>query len=849
MNKEKKITIGLLAHVDAGKTTLSESLLYQAKALKNLGRVDHQNSFLDYDSQERKRGITIYLKQASLKWNNCLITILDTPGHLDFSSEMERTLQVLDLAIIVINGLDGVQSHTKTIFKLLKELKVPTFIFVNKMDIAHFDQSYYLKDLQKNLDQNCHDFSDLKQNLEEIALCDDEMLQYYLEKGNLDNVLLQKAIYLQKIIPVFFGSALKQIGINYLLDQITNLTLENNYPNSFGAKVFKITRDMQNNRLTHLKITGGSLKVKEVLENGEKIDQIRIYNGQNYQTVTEAFAGDICTLKGINNIMIGQGLGFENNFSSKTTSYLIYQLIVKDKIDNFSVLNKLKQLEEEDPQLHFIYQKDKDQILVHLMGEIQTEIIKNTLKERFDLNVEFGAGQITYQETINNTVEGVGHFEPLKHYAEVHLLLEKGERGSGINISSNLSTDELKSQWQKQIIYYLETKEHLGVLTNSSLTDLKITLVAGKASEKHTDSQDFKEASYRALRQGLLKAENILLEPYYRFTLLIEHNYLSKALYDLENMNAIFSIEQANSDQSLIKGTCPIRKMQNYHLALASYTKSKAKLECQFDSFQPCLEQEEIVSSFNYDPYKDLNNPAYSIFCKQGTGFIVQPDEVENYMHLPYYYDPKATSKATYKRNNISDEELKQVLARTYKSKDRINQKPKAEKDKQPVLHQTTKINKPKCLIVDGYNIIFAFQELKQLAQDNIDAARVKLINMLNNYYGYYQNLIILVFDAYKTNESTQKISKDGNIYVIYTKKAETADSYIEKSVHSLAKDFDISVATSDNMIQLVILSQNALRISARELETLITTTHNSHMEQLKLENLKNIHIQQKIKK
>ena len=814
----KKIVLGILAHVDAGKTTLTESMLYLSKTIRHLGRVDHGDAFLDYNSQERDRGITIFSKQAIFNWNDCQITLIDTPGHVDFSTEMERTLQVLDYAILVISGIDGIQNHSETIWKLLKHYHVPTFIFINKMDSIYANKDKLLNDLKDQFDVNCFDFENLDENFyETIALNNEKLLDYYLEHQTLTKEMIIDEIYQRNLFPCFFGSALKIEGIDTFLNEFTNYVKEKQYPKQFQARVFKITHDKQGNKLTHLKITGGSLKVKEQVGN-EKVDQIRIYSGDKYQLVNEVYAGDICAVKGFKNFEISQGLGNESTVNTPILSpYMDYRIILPENCNQHEALEKLLLLSKEDPQLHINYNNQSKEIHVELMGEIQVEILKNIISERFNLDVEFDHGNIIYKETILEPVEGVGHFEPLRHYAEVHLLLEPDKPGSGLEFAVDCKENVLATSYQRLVLSHLKEKEHIGVLTGSLITDMKITLISGRAHLKHTEGGDFREATYRALRQGLKATKSILLEPYFKFSLEIPVEYLSRAIYDIETMNGTFKLSKEQDEMAYLTGKAPVSKMQNYQSEVISYTKGKGRITLQIDGYYPCTNQEEIINKINYDSESDLENPTGSVFCSHGAGFNVKWDEVENYMHIPYQFKPKNENKekklekTTYSNE---DEELENIFIRTYGPIKQHQTSTPAKK----IISNTTYKYMPECLLVDGYNIIHSWPELKELAKDNLDAARTRLIDIMCNYQGYKKCILILVFDAYKVKNNLGSSYKYHNIYIVYTKEAQTADMYIERTTHELASKYNITVATSDALEQLIVLGQGGKRISSREL-------------------------------
>lgn len=813
----KKTVIGILAHVDAGKTTLSESMLYLSGSIRKLGRVDHGDTFLDYNEQEKQRGITIFSKQAIFHWNDTEITLIDTPGHIDFSAEMERTLQILDYAIIVINGLDGIQNHTKTIWKLLETYHIPTFLFVNKMDMPIVNQQELMKSITMNLHEYCIDFSHLNdEQLENIALLDEHILDYYLNTGTIEKEMIQTLILERKLFPCMFGSALKMQGVDEFLDRLTSYIKQKEYPQEFGAKIFKITRE-DGNRLAHMKITGGELNVKQVLENEEKVDRIMQYRGNKYEVIQSAKAGSICTVKGLINLKAGDSLGIEKScYKPLLSPYMNYRLNLPDHCDYTKMVENLMQLADEDPQLHMNFIPHTKEIQVQLMGEIQIEVLKNMIKERFHIDVTFDTGNIIYKETIKNTVEGVGHYEPLRHYAEVHLLLEPMPRGSGLVFDSDCKEDDLAGHFQRLVLTHLNEKEHLGVLTGSPITDMKMTLVSGKAHLKHTEGGDFRQSTYRAVRHGLKLAESILLEPYYHFQLEIPSEYLSKAIYDIENMDGTFKID-SNEDINIITGEAPIRKMQNYQSEVLTYTKGKGKLYCRLSGYKECIHQQHIIDEIGYNSESDLDNPTGSVFCSHGAGFNVPYNEVYDYMHLPLRTKKvmKSMNKSHYQYSSDEDE-LKSIFERTYGPiKYRMNEYEQSVKKEVKAI---MKPSKPKCLLVDGYNVIFGWDELKSIAKENLDVARERLIDILSNYQGYINYMVIVVFDAYKVKGNLGSKEKYHNIYVVYTKEAQTADMYIERATHQMASEFDITVATSDALEQLIVIGQGANRISSRQL-------------------------------
>lgn len=837
----KKIVIGILAHVDAGKTTLSESLLYTSGVIRKLGRVDHQDAFLDYDIQERNRGITIFSKQAIFPWKDIEITLIDTPGHVDFAAEMERTLQILDYAIIVISGLDGVQTHTETIWSLLRHYQVPTFIFVNKTDRKQVDEEIIYEDLRTKLDTGCIDFRVVDNNFyENIALTDDSFLEQYIDTQCINHMDIQDAIIQRKVFPCYFGSALKMQGVETFLNGLESYTKEKQYPLEFGAKVYKISRDEQGNKLTHMKITGGSLKVKELLLNNEKVDQIRRYSGTKYEMVNMITAGKVCAVKGLQSIYAGQGLGIERTDNqSVLSSYMNYRLVLPSTCDEYVMLKYLQQLAEEDPQLSVHYQEHTKEIFVQLMGEVQIDVIKNIIKNRFDIEITFDQGKIVYKETIVEPVEGIGHYEPLGHYAEVHLLLEPGEVGSGIQVDTICKEDNLDRNFQRLIISHILEKEHMGVLTGSPITDIKITLLTGKAHLKHTEGGDFRQATYRAIRQGLKSTKNQLLEPYYQFTLEIPTTHLSKAIYDLEQMQGEFEIPVVYGEMMTIKGIAPISKMQKYQATVISYTKGLGKLYGSLYGYKPCHNEEEIMTTIDYNSETDVDNPTGSVFCSHGAGFGVPWNQVRDYMHIDSGWSLKKEKEKPLEvitQKTMSEKELEHIFNRTFGPVKRRNYRTEVN-----VHHdsQTTITHKPECLLVDGYNVIHAWSSLKSLVPGHLDVARTKLIEAMCNYQGYKQCILILVFDAYKVKGNPGMVEKYDNIYIIYTKEAQTADAYIERVTQTLNKDYSILVATSDALEQLIVVGQGARRISSRELEEEVEYIHQEQMKEYERKNTK----------
>ena len=840
----KKIVIGILAHVDAGKTTLSESMLYLSGSIRKLGRVDHKNAFLDTYELERARGITIFSKQATIQLENTSMTLLDTPGHVDFSAEMERTLQVLDYAILVISGADGVQGHTKTLWRLLAKYEIPVFIFINKMDQNGTDQEAILAQLKKELSEECIDFQGATNDLEDaseefyesIAMCEEELLEQFLETGKIEPEEIRRLIRERGIFPCYFGSALKLVGVEEFLIGMDYYTSEPVYPEEFGAKVYKIARDDQGNRLTYMKITGGALKVRTALTTEqEKVNQIRIYSGTKFEAVSEADAGSICAVTGLTKTKPGEGLGIEEASGAPIlTPVLSYQVLLPEGIDSALILPKFLQLEEEIPELHIVWEEESKTIQARLMGEVQTEVLKSIVKERFNLDIEFGSGNVVYKETIEEVVEGIGHFEPLRHYAEVHLLLEPLERGSGLQFETNCSEDVLERNWQRLVLTHLEEKEHKGVLTGSSITDMRITLMSGRAHQKHTEGGDFRQATYRAVRQGLKKAKSILLEPYYEFRLEIPETVLGRAMMDLDQMKAKFQISQTEHGVSILTGQAPVVLIQNYQKEVVAYTKGYGKLYLDFAGYETCHNAEEVIEAVGYDSEHDLDNPTGSVFCAHGAGFPVSWDEVENYMHLESVLSPNQNetnpeSLAAFNSNQQEDwidtDEIDEILARTFYS----NRRDKSSTVKGRPAKRWVSSNAPvtrtykssvaleEYLLVDGYNVIFANKEMHELALDNMDAASNKLMDILCNYQGIRNCKVLLVFDAYKILGHQTEILQYHNIQVVYTKEAETADQFIEKFAHENAQKYRITVATSDGVEQIIIRSKGCSLLSARD--------------------------------
>lgn len=819
------INIGLLAHVDAGKTTLAESILYTTGQIRKLGRVDHKDAFLDTYELERARGITIFSKQAELKLQEKEITLLDTPGHVDFSAEMERTLQILDYAVLIISGADGVQGHVKTLWKLLAEYQIPTFLFVNKMDQDGTEKDWILQELHRHLSDNCVDFTEDTSDAfyETLAMCEESLLEQFLEEGTISTGTICEMIQKRNVFPCYFGSALKLDGIEAFLSGLNTYTKEKEYPDTFGAKVYKITRDKQGNRLTHLKITGGSLKVKTELLEGEKIDQIRIYSGASFQPVQEVFAGEVCAVTGLHSTKVGDRFGCEpDQYIPLLEPVLTYEIQLPEGSDVHGTFLKLKQLEEEIPELHIVWNEHLNEIHTQVMGAVQIEILQNLIAERYGIPVEFGSGSIVYKETIETKVEGNGHYEPLRHYAEVRLLLEPGPLGSGITYEANCSEDILDRNWQRLILTHIGEKAHRGVLTGSEITDIKITLVNGRAHLKHTEGGDFRQSTYRAIRQGLKKAKSVLLEPVYEYQLEVPSEMIGRAMTDIQKMHGTFSDPEMEGDYAILKGTAPVVTMRDYQTEVIAYSKGCGRLFCNLKGYEPCHNAEEVIAQIGYDAEADMDNPTGSVFCAHGAGYLVPWNEVDAHMHTESTLKKKTIQRISTPAAPVSidEDELKAIFERTYgPQKER-----KRDSSKYISAEYSTpkKVKKPsevmEILLVDGYNIIHAWDELKELFQVNADGARNKLMDILCNYQGYKNQLLIVVFDGYKVPGNPGEVTKYHNIYVVYTKEAETADQYIEKTVPKISKKYHVTVATSDALEQMIIIGQGALRISSKEL-------------------------------
>lgn len=848
----KNVCAALLAHVDAGKTTLSEGLLYAAGKIRHLGRVDTGDAFLDTHELEKERGITIFSKQAVLSFNGTEITLLDTPGHVDFSAEMERTLQILDYAVLVISAADGVQGHTRTLWKLLSRYQIPTFIFINKMDQPGTDRERLLEEIRVKLSDRAVDFTDRSSTefQENIALADETVFNQYMEEGTLDLSCIPFLIRQRKIYPCFFGSALRMEGVEEFLQALADDTEVPLYPKEFGAKVFKIMRDAQGTRLTCMKIMGGTLKVKMEIQK-EKVNQIRIYSGERYEAVEEAEAGMVCAVTGLNETYPGEelespgkGLEITGSMPGKERQWekpllepvQTYQIILPDGCEPAVMFPKLKLLEEEMPELHLVWEEEVQEIQARVMGKVQMEILQRLVAERFNVNIEFGTGQIMYRETIAGAVIGTGHFEPLRHYAEVHLYLEPGEPGSGFQTAVSCSEDVLAKNWQRLILTHLLEREHRGVLTGAPLTDVKVTLIAGRAHQKHTEGGDFRQATYRAVRQGLMQAESILLEPYYEFHLEVPNEMVGRAMSDVERMSGTFSLEQKAGGMSTLTGEAPVAAMQDYAAEVTAYTKGEGHFSCSPAGYRPCHNAEEVVREIGYDAERDTENPSSSVFCAHGSGFTVHWDEVKDYAHIKIDWDMGVDGQeddeaekeeeplAAWQKVDaaLGTEEIDEILLRA--SHANRNKKPVSRRAgrKGPVSPARSGKLLPKqgkYLLVDGYNIIFSWKELKELSMTDIDAARGRLMDILCNYQGYEKCELILVFDAYRVQNHRTESYTYHNIQVVFTREAETADSYIEKFAHENAKKYHITVATSDGLEQIIIRGEGCRLLSAKDFE------------------------------
>ena len=833
----KQIVLGILAHVDSGKTTLSEAMLYRAGVTRRLGRVDHKDAFLDTDALEKARGITIFSKQALLTAGDTDITLLDTPGHVDFSTETERTLQVLDYAVLVVSGTDGVQSHTETLWRLLRRYHVPTFVFVNKMDLPGMERQELLAQLNRRLGEGFVDFGAEQADRDEaLALCDENLMDRMLDAGQLQDADLIPAIARRHVFPCWFGAALKLEGVDALLDGLDRYTRPAPALEAFGAKVFKVSQEEQGARLTWLRVTGGELKVKAQLTGeadgepwAEKANQLRLYSGAKY-TLTEAIGpGQVCAVTGLTKARPGEGLGAERDSDLPVLEpVLSYQVLLPEGADVHAALGKLHRLEEEEPQLHVVWNETLGEIHVQLMGEIQLEVLRSLLAERFGLAVEFGPGGILYKETITEPMEGVGHYEPLRHYAEVHLKLEPLPRGSGMQFAADCREEVLDKNWQRLVLTHLEEKQHLGVLTGSPLTDVKITLIAGRAHLKHTEGGDFRQATYRAVRQGLMLAKSQLLEPWYAFRLEVPAENIGRAMSDIQRMEGTFDPPESGEETAVLTGFAPVSTMRSYPMEVVSYTRGRGHLSLTLDGYRPCHNAQEVIAAIGYEPEHDLDNPADSVFCAHGAGFVVPWDQVRSHMHVDSGWGkstrpeqeaavPQRRAMA-YRATLEEDAELLKIFERTYGpiKRDPLAAFRPVQKRERPDFAAEQWEIAPEYLLVDGYNIIFAWDELNALSKESLDAARHKLMDILCNYQGFQKCVLILVFDAYRVPGSPGSIEQYHNIHVVYTKEAETADMFIERVTHEIGRNRRVRVATSDGMEQIIILGHGALRVSAR---------------------------------
>lgn len=834
----KKLTIGILAHVDAGKTTLSEALLYVTGQLRKLGRVDHRDSFLDNNDLERARGITIFSKQARLSWLDTEAVLLDTPGHMDFSAEAERALQVLDCAILVISGTDGVQAHTETLWNLLRRYNIPTVLYINKMDLPGPGKVGLMADCKKHLSEGCIDFSrPMGELYEEAALCDEEALEHFLEEGEIPRDVLRSMVAGRKLFPCFFGSALKLEGVEELLEGIDTLVPAPLYGSAFGARVYKIARDAQGNRMTYLKVTGGSLQVREMLNytaggeaRSEKIKELRLYSGAKFTQADHAQSGEICTVLGLTATFPGQGLGMEEGTTEAVLEpVMTYRLRLPADRDPAQLLPKFQELAEEDPQLHIVWDPRLKEIHARLMGQVQIEILKSLVKDRFGLDIDFDAGHILYKETIDSPVEGVGHFEPLRHYAEAHFLLEPLPRGSGLVFKSKCSEDALDRNWQRLILTHLAEKQHLGVLTGSPITDMRITLTAGRAHLKHTEGGDFRQATYRGVRQGLMQAKSILLEPCYAFTLTVPAASLGRAISDIRSLAGDFQ-QESDGETAVLTGIAPVAALRDYAAQVVAYTRGRGRLSLRPGGYAPCKDQDAIVAAYDYDPEADLENTPDSVFCAHGAGFPVKWDEVPNYMHLESTLRQRpemAAAPITQRTMNLDDRELERIMDREFGPIRRPQyQMPKATASAHTIPPMQAP-NRKEYLIVDGYNMLFAWDELKDIARSDLEKAREVLMDKLVGYAAFKRREVVLVFDGYKVKGGRGERFLHHNVFVVYTKENETGDMYIEALVRSIGRNDRVWVATSDNLIQLSAFRSGVLRLSATELRTEIETAGN----------------------
>lgn len=864
--RSNKLVVGILAHVDAGKTTLAESIMYLSGGIRRLGRVDHGDAFLDTHELEKKRGITIFSKQAEVVLKTAAgeraLTILDTPGHVDFSAETERTLQVLDAAILVISGADGVQGHVQTLWKLLARHRIPVFLFVNKMDQAGTDKEALLAELRGKLDESCTDFTERGEAFyDNVAMSSEEAMEEYLETGSVSEALLEAAIRDRRIFPCYFGSALKLTGVEEFLEGIVCYGPRKDYPAEFGARVYKISRDANGARLTHLKVTGGSLKVKSMTL-GEKADQLRIYSGAQFALAEEVRAGEVCAVTGLSETFAGQGIGAEGEgLSAMLIPVLNYRILLPEGCDEHKTLKNLYLLEEEIPELHIVWDERHGEIHAQVMGEVQVEILRSLIAERFGLEVEFGEGSIVYKETITREVEGIGHFEPLRHYAEVHLLMEPGELGSGLVFEADCSTDELDMNWQRLILTHLEERKHPGVLAGAEITDMKITLIGGRAHIKHTEGGDFRQATYRAVRHGLKCTTSRLLEPVYEYRLELPTECIGRAMSDIQRMHGSFEDPETLGEMSVLTGSCPVVTMNGYAGEVISYTRGKGRFNCNFKCYAPCHNEEEVMAQIGYDSESDLENPTGSVFCSHGAGFVVPWYEVAEHAHVISSYQERLRredgneaalmEQQAHRRNAssgmervISHDEIEEIFLRTYGNRGTDKNpwnRPAAKTvtaPKEVVYNPKKSVTGDKYLLVDGYNIIFAWEDLNTLSQVNVEGARSKLLDIMCNYQGYTGATVIVVFDAYKVKGNPGSVAKYHNIHVVYTKEAENADQYIEKTVHKIAKKNEVTVATSDALEQMIIWGAGASRMSALGLRAEVENMDREKQEHFQENNL-----------
>ncbi len=831
-NSVKRITAGILAHVDAGKTTLSEGLLYCAGITKKLGRVDHGSSFLDNDEQERRRGITIFSKEARLTYNNMELTVLDTPGHVDFSAETERVFDVLDCGILVINSPEGVQSHTRTLWKLVRKRNIPVYVFANKMDLPGVDKRTVLNELSRSLEETFFDYKE--PDFEALALACDSLMEEYLETGSISRQSITEAVNNCEVFPCWFGSALKMEGVEELAADLSEISREKEHSKQFGAKVYKISRDSRGNRITHMKINGGSIGIRDLVTyNGksEKITEIRKYSGEKYEACRSAEAGEIVAVTGLSETLPGMGLGTDvSSEAPELLPVMTYSVVLPPGTDVRKAMTCFRELEEEDPTLHLGWDSKDKTLQIQLMGPIQLEVLSRVVATRFGMNIEFGEGKIVYLETIREAVDGIGHYEPLRHYAEVHLRLEPGERGSGVTVCSECSEDNLDRNWQRLIMTHVMEKKHSGVLTGYPVTDISVVITAGRAHSKHTEGGDFRQATYRAIRQALMKADSVLLEPWYDFRIEMPAENIGRAIADLERIGAVSNSPEISEDYAVLTGKAPVAAIGNYSSVLASYSHGLGKMFCTVRGYEPCVNQESIVKSIAYSAESDVDNTPDSVFCSHGSGFIVKWHDVEKYAHIrPLTEKEEAEEKQERARGYIaraaSDDELMAIFERTYGpiKRDSINKVRPARKNREEMNSgfrlRPGKISGPEYLLVDGYNIIFAWKELKEIASVNIDAARDALIDKLRNYQGYRQIPVIVVFDAYKVKGNPGKVEHYGELTVVFTKEAEIADTYIERAAFKLSRNYSVKVATSDRLEQMIILGNGALKISADSFE------------------------------